>query len=95
MALAWEAFYNLFRCPISGGIMTDPVIIHTDENGDVHGVSYDMSLLEGRHPRTGLPLQENDYARNNALRFVIEAFSPPPQPLREADGGEETHGPQE
>ena len=75
--------------------MTDPVLVFRDENGARLDVNYDRASLHGMHPRTGLPLQETDYLTNIGLRLLIQLFQPPPQPPRETDGGEVTHGPQD
>ena len=61
------------RCPISGQIMVDPVILASS------GVSYERSLLEtwieerGTDPETGEPLADRRVLENPCLKSLIEA----------------------
>ena len=61
------------RCPISGEIMEDPVILACS------GVSYERSLLErwieerGTDPETGEPLVDRRVLENPCLKSLIGA----------------------
>ena len=64
---------EMFLCPISMDIMTDPVIM-------CDGFSYDRQCIEhwlaasNLSPMTGLPLTRDTLIPNVALRQAIEAF---------------------
>ena len=61
------------RCPISGEIMADPVILACS------GLSYERRLLEswiaerGTDPETGEPLADRRVLENPCLKSLIEA----------------------
>jgi hypothetical protein len=61
------------RCPISGEIMHDPVILVCS------GLSYERSSIEewirvnGTDPESGAPLRDTRLIRNPCLRALIES----------------------
>jgi hypothetical protein len=70
-----QALINSLRCPISGIIMGDPVILSCS------GVSYERTVLEnwirirGTDPESGEPLQEGARVMENiCLRGLIQAI---------------------
>ena len=70
-----RALINSLRCPISGIIMGDPVILSCS------GVSYERSVLEnwmrlkGTDPESGEPLQQDARVMENiCLRGLIQSI---------------------
>ena len=68
-----QALVATLRCPISGGIMQDPVILRCS------GVSYERSVLdawievEGTDPGTGEPLEDVRVVDNPCFKSLIQA----------------------
>jgi hypothetical protein len=68
------ALINTLRCPISGVIMSDPVILACS------GLSYERAVLEnwirvhGTDPASGEKLQDARVVGNPCFRSLIEAI---------------------
>ena len=72
--MADKALIDALRCPISGIIMNDPVILCSS------GVSYERSVIEnwmhlnGTDPFSGEQLQDARVIQNTCLRSLIAAI---------------------
>jgi hypothetical protein len=68
-----QALVTTLRCPISGMIMQDPVILRCS------GVSYERSVLEawinveGTDPESGEPLDDVRVVDNPCFKSLIQA----------------------
>ena len=66
------------RCPLSGEIMRDPVLLVCS------GLSYERRVLEtwiadnGTDPESGEPLTDGRVLENRCLRLLIEMVAPNP-----------------
>ena len=68
-----ETLVDAFRCTLSGEIMANPVIVHTDLNPDlVFGESYEREVLQRwlTEKRDG----ETRYGPNTALKGMIQVY---------------------
>jgi hypothetical protein len=73
MSTATLLLIDSLRCPISGVIMRDPVILRCS------GVSYEREAIEdwiveqGTDPRSGEPLRDVCVVQNPCMKGLIEA----------------------